>query len=78
MNTTQPPVPPHFKGINNYLVDVAFSVEGPWQSYEDIPIDALIAGLESRLRELRGSEEIDAFGFCDVYEVEEMVTEKTV
>ena len=57
--------------MKNYVVDVAFTVEGPWESEEDIPYEALIAGMEKRLNVLRKHEEgTDPFGFGDSYEVE--------
>lgn len=33
----------------NHLVDVAFTVEGPWERYEDIPFDVLVEGLQRRV-----------------------------
>lgn len=60
------------KKIYNHMMDVAFTVEGPWESYDQIPYEVLVAGLEKRLNYLksRGPEELDAFGHCDTYEVE--------
>lgn len=57
----------------NHLVDVAFSVEGPWESFSDIPLDELIAGLERRVNFLKAnrSEAAEAFGDCEsAYEVD--------
>lgn len=57
----------------NHLVDVAFSVEGPWQNFEDIPLDELIAGLERRVNYLKANkyDAAEAFGDCDsAYEVD--------
>lgn len=55
----------------NHMMDVAFTVEGPWENYEDIPVDVLIAGLEKRINYLKANkfEAVEAFGFCDSYEV---------
>lgn len=53
------------KKIYNHLVDVAFTVEGPWERYEDIPFDAFIEGLQRRVDYLRNrQDEIEAFGDC--------------
>ena len=61
--------------MKNFMIDVAFSVEGPWEKFEDIPIEAFIDGMERRWRELRNSNEIDAFGDCgDAYDVETLET----
>jgi len=58
--------------IMNHVVDVAFSVEGPWERFEDIPKDALIDGLTRRLQALKNEHfDIDAFGDCgNPYEVD--------
>lgn len=58
--------------VRNFVVDVAFTVEGCWDSCEDIPYDALIAGLEKRLEVLRRHEEgTEPFGFGDNYLVDD-------
>jgi len=44
----------------NFVVDVAFTVEGPWANENDIPYEALIAGMERRLEQLRKHEEVTA------------------
>jgi heme oxygenase len=46
----------------NHLVNVAFSVEGPWNKFEDIPLDALIAALERRVTTIVLDCDINAFG----------------
>ena len=53
-------------------MDVAFTVEGPWENYDQIPYNILVDNLQRRLDYLksRGPEELDAFGHCDTYEVE--------
>jgi hypothetical protein len=60
----------------NFLLDVAFVVEGPWESLEEIPPKVLLAAMASRLSDLikqsmtyEGIHE--CFGFCDSYEVPE-------
>jgi hypothetical protein len=55
----------------NHMLDVAFTVEGPWENYEEIPYEVLVDSLQRRVDYLRrrGPEEFDAFGFCDAYEV---------
>jgi hypothetical protein len=63
----------------NYMVDVAFTVEGDWENFEDIPFSELINGLQRRIDYLRKEGDKDAFGFCDSYKCEEghknMITE---
>lgn len=63
------PIPPP---IRNFLCDVAFSVEGPWDSFEDIPPSELLAGMRRRLSSLENNwdDAAEAFGFCDSYDVE--------
>ena len=52
------------------MVDVAFTVEGPWEKFDQIPYDAFIAGLQKRLDYLKANpHELEAFGECDSYEV---------
>lgn len=59
------------------MFDVAFSVEGPWELPEQVPLAYLILGLQRRIAELQSSfhsnqmdDVIGAFGFCDSYIVE--------
>ena len=56
------------KPIFNHMIDVAFTVEGPWESFDDIPREELIKGLERRIETLKNDDR-DAFGYCDTYEV---------
>ena len=57
--------------MKNYVVDVAFTVEGDWDTENDIPYEELIKGLERRLAVLRKHEEgTEPFGFGDSYIVE--------
>ena len=53
----------------NHLIDVAFTVEGPWKNFDDIPREELIKGLERRIETLKSENDPDAFGYCDTYEV---------
>jgi hypothetical protein len=57
--------------VYNWMVDVAFTVEGPYQSFQEIPHGVLIAGMEARLKYLKKhrNECAGAFGECDSYEV---------
>jgi hypothetical protein len=55
----------------NHLVDIAFSVEGPWDNFNDIPLDALLNALKRRVATIEAERNIEAFGDCnDVYRVE--------
>ena len=51
------------------MIDVAFTVEGPWENFDDIPREELIKGLERRIETLKSENDPDAFGYCDSYEV---------
>jgi hypothetical protein len=56
----------------NHLVDVAFSVEGPWKNFDDIPLFDLIEALKRRAEYLSRNphDAVEAFGNCgDCYEV---------
>lgn len=62
--------------MKNYMLDVAFTVEGPWEEMEDIPTEQILLGLQVRLTYLlkayinKTEDIIEAFGLCDVYDVE--------
>ena len=61
----------------NHLVEVAFSVEGPWKNFEDIPLDAFVAALRKRVATISNERNIEAFGDCnDSYEVNAAFVEK--
>jgi len=61
----------------NFMFDIAFTVEGPWELPEDVPAIQLIAGLQKRIADLildyaNKSEDItEEFGYCDSYKVDE-------
>ena len=56
----------------NYVVDVSFTVEGPWDNIEQIPYEELVAGLARRLAVLIKHEEgTEPFGFGDSYLVDD-------
>jgi hypothetical protein len=55
----------------NHLIDVAFTVEGPWEQLEDIPMEVLLAALQKRIDNIRQENTIESFGLCDTYEVEQ-------
>jgi hypothetical protein len=69
---------------NNFMFDVAFTVEGPWELPEDVPAIQLITGLQKRIADLtlsyaNKSEDItEAFGYCDSYKVDESPETKLV
>lgn len=55
----------------NHLVDIGFSVEGPWEKFEDIPFEAMMEGLKKRVVSIAEEGDMDAFGdCCDSYEIE--------
>lgn len=56
--------------IYNHLVDVAFTVEGPWEQLFDIPLEVLLAAMQKRIHTIRQDRNIEGFDICDTYEVE--------
>lgn len=56
----------------NFMIDVAFTVEGPYPDLEAIPYEVLVSHMAKRLASLIQDKEPDAFGECDSYEVEEV------
>ena len=56
----------------NHLVDIAFTVQGPWKNFEDIPFDAFVTALRQRVATISNERDAEAFGDCsDSYEVED-------
>jgi len=57
----------------NHLLDIGFTVITEHESWLEIPIDEILAGLEARIKYLREHpDEIDSsVGFCDTYEIED-------
>lgn len=58
--------PPSAAKLWNHAVDVAFSVEGPWESFDDIPYQAKLDGLRRRLAVLEANPDEGAEAFGDV------------
>jgi ABC-type tungstate transport system permease subunit len=58
--------------IYNHMLDVAFTVEGPWENWDDIPYEEKIEALEKRLNYLKQNpvEGAEAFGYSDSYEID--------
>lgn len=55
----------------NWMIDVAFTVEGPYETFDDIPPRVLLDGMRRRLQTLEQELDTcaDAFSPCDSYEV---------
>lgn len=55
----------------NHMLDVAFTVEGRWKDWRDIPVHVLVAALQQRVNYLKNNptECAKAFGYSDSYEV---------
>jgi hypothetical protein len=59
----------------NFMFDVGFTVEGPWEFPEDVPEAFLLLGMQKRLLSLqealvKKTECVsEAFGFCDSYKI---------
>ena len=62
--------------MRNFMIDVAFIVEGPWEKMEDIPPVQLLIGMHERLLNLtkafvnKTEDVTEAFGFCDSDDVQ--------
>jgi hypothetical protein len=52
----------------NHLIDVAFTIEGPYETIEDIPYEELLKAMKRRLDVLTKNKEPEAFGSVDVSE----------
>jgi Ca2+-binding EF-hand superfamily protein len=50
---------------------VCFDVDGDWESFEDIPYEKFIEGMESKLKELKREKYLDAFDLVDITEYDE-------
>lgn len=59
------------------MLDVAFTLEGEWENWEDIPYSEIIKALKKRVSYLEEHKEIEAFGYSDTYEVEDGLMSKT-
>jgi hypothetical protein len=61
--------------MRNFMIDVAFIVEGPWEDIEEIPTLQLLLGMHERLVSLtkafvnKTEDVTEAFGFCDSSDV---------
>jgi hypothetical protein len=61
--------------MKNHMIDVTFTVEGPWDEMEDIPAEHLLLGMQERLSYLmkanllKTKDITEAFGWCDSYDV---------
>ena len=55
----------------NHMYDVAFSIESNNEE-EDVTVDELIEGVEKRLVQLKSERDIEAYGYCDSFEIEDV------
>lgn len=62
--------------IYNHMFDVAFTIEGSNPHPNQVSFDDLIEGLEKRLRTLKAERNLEAFGYCDSYEVAQSTEQK--
>lgn len=53
----------------NHMYDVAFTIETNNRE-SDVTVDELIEGLEKRLVQLKSERYVDAYGYCDTFELE--------
>ena len=53
------------------MYDVAFSIESNYEE-EDVTVDELIEGVEKRLVQLKSERDIEAYGYCDSFEIEDV------
>ena len=54
----------------NHMLDVAFTVTGPWENWMDVPKSNLLAALQKRVDYLKSNPQecIEAIGYSDSYE----------
>ena len=50
------------------MYDVAFTIESNNEE-EDVTVDELIEGVEKRLLQLKYERDIEAYGYCDSFEI---------
>jgi len=57
----------------NTMLDVAFTVVTPYENYEDIPPETIIAALLNRVAYLAANRQelTEAIGFSDQYEIKD-------
>ena len=55
----------------NHMYDVAFTIESNNEE-EGVTVDELIEGVEKRLVQLKSEREIEAYGSCDSFEIEDV------
>ncbi len=53
----------------NHMYDVAFTIETNNRE-SDVTVEELIEGVEKRLVQLKSERCIDAYGYCDTFELE--------
>ena len=53
------------------MYDVAFTIESN-NKEEDVTVDELIEGVEKRLVQLKSERDIEAYGYCDSFEIEDV------
>ena len=56
--------------MKNIMFDLAASIETE-KDFEQLTVEELCQSVEKRLASIRSENTIEAFGFCDEYEVEE-------
>lgn len=61
----------------DHMFDVCFSVESDIEDPDEITAEELIKGMEERLEYLKKNPELEAFGHCDSYNMEELCKKKS-
>jgi hypothetical protein len=59
------------KPLRNIMFDMAASIETT-KDFSKLTVDELVAAMRKRLSEIKKANEIEAFGYCDEYEVNEL------
>ena len=55
----------------DHMLDVAFRLTSEHEYWADIPVPEIIAALERRVANLKKHADIEAFGHCDTFEIED-------
>jgi ribosomal protein S7 len=61
------------KPLRNIAFDFSASIETR-KSFEKLTVDELVDAMRKRLSAVKKANEIEAFGFCDEYEIDELIS----
>lgn len=61
------------KPLRSIAFDFSASIETR-KSFEQLTVDELVEAMRKRLSAVKKANEIEAFGFCDEYEIDELIS----